>query len=156
MSEKKYYCPFCGEECKPYIDQPNTSNCHSKHVFPTDYAIPESESGKGQPITITVAAPKIKEQAVPFHKVALTTNAYLTNSTHGHVISNSEGTLARCGGPALCSGCKFEQSLLDFFGLTKQGIADNATESEFNTTKPNYRSLKPVNPNEISRQDPAR
>ena len=27
---------------------------------------------------------------------------------HGHVIPNEDGSLARCGGPSLCSECKSE------------------------------------------------
>lgn len=27
---------------------------------------------------------------------------------HGHVIPNKDGSLARCGGPAICSECAYE------------------------------------------------
>lgn len=31
---------------------------------------------------------------------------------HGHVIKRRDGALARCGGPALCKECRFEEEMV--------------------------------------------
>lgn len=31
---------------------------------------------------------------------------------HGHVIERRDGRLLRCGGPALCADCQFEQDMV--------------------------------------------
>lgn len=33
-------------------------------------------------------------------------------SGHGHVVPNADGSLARCGGPGICSECALEQARL--------------------------------------------
>lgn len=37
----------------------------------------------------------------------------LSAVSHGHVVKNKSGTLARCGGPAICSHCQLEAELID-------------------------------------------
>lgn len=37
---------------------------------------------------------------------------FLEDNSHGHVFKRDDGLLARCGGPALCSGCKLELEIL--------------------------------------------
>jgi hypothetical protein len=32
---------------------------------------------------------------------------------HGHVIKRTDGLVARCGGPALCKECRFEQRMVE-------------------------------------------
>lgn len=37
----------------------------------------------------------------------------LPKISHGHVVKNKTGTLARCGGPVICSHCQLEAELTD-------------------------------------------
>jgi hypothetical protein len=44
---------------------------------------------------------------------------------HGWVVPLPSGAKARCGGPAMCAICRFEQSMQ---GLVDKGVAKPATD----------------------------
>ena len=73
------------------------------HVRPgniktTTYTMLEAEGD-----TTTVLRPVTLDEA----------RADIAENGHGHVVPRTDGTVARCGGPAMCKGCQGEQQILD-------------------------------------------
>ena len=60
---------------------------------------------------------------------------------HGHVIPNSDGSRARCGGPALCDECSREESLASSKATVSAAVYEAAVKGrqEFREA---YRKLR--------------
>ena len=131
-TEKKFYCPFCGEDSQPIMSehtkQPTCDHrCKMGHVYPSTYAIPESESGRKREITIQVAEPM--PRITP--GIILSFLQQKVVGQHGHVIKRIDGTQARCMGAPYCKVCAFEQNILNGYkDLVKQGIAEDGSHNK--------------------------